>query len=451
LPKYMNQLGIKSLLLFIKSSLNRRPNLRRIVANIGWLSVDRILRMGVGLIVSVWVARYLGPEQYGAFNFAIAFVALFGAFASLGLDGIVIRNIVHEPERKYEILSSAFILKLSGGVVAFLICLVVIIFMRPAESQTQWLVGIIAAGMIFQSFDVIDLWFQSQVHSNYTVIAKNSAFFVLSLVKVVLILDNAPLIAFAWTYLAEIALGAAGLILFYGLKQSFKSWRPNINIARNLLTDCWPLILSGTAVLIYMKIDMVMLGGMVGDKAVGIYAAATRISEVWYFIPVIIYSSLYPSILKTKKISEELYYSRLQKLFDLMSGLSFVIAIPITFLSNVIINAFYKTSYAGAGTILAIHIWAVPFVFLGVAQTSWDLAENLTGLALKRALIGALTNILLNFVLIPRYSGVGAAVSTVVAYAVSGCLANVISKRTMPIFVCQLKSLFFVRYLFRTN
>jgi PST family polysaccharide transporter len=271
------------------------------------------------------------------------------------------------------------------------------------------------------------------------------------LVKVVLILDNAPLIAFAWTYLAEIALGAAGLILFYGLKQSFKSWRPNINIARNLLTDCWPLILSGTAVLIYMKIDMVMLGGMVGDKAVGIYAAATRISEVWYFIPVIIYSSLYPSILKTKKISEELYYSRLQKLFDLMSGLSFVIAIPITFLSNVIINAFYKTSYAGAGTILAIHIWAVPFVFLGVAQTSWDLAENLTGLALKRALIGALTNILLNFVLIPRYSGVGAAVSTVVAYAVSGCLANVISKRTMPIFVCQLKSLFFVRYLFRTN
>jgi PST family polysaccharide transporter len=167
-----------------------------------------------------------GPEQYGAFNFAIAFVALLGAFASLGLDGIVVRNIVREPKRKYGVLPSACILKFCGGVVAFLICLLVIIFMRPAESQMQWLVGIIAAGIIFQSFDVIDLWFQSQVQSIYTVIAKNFAFIVLSMVKVVLILDNPPLIAFAWAYLAGIVIGAIGLILLYVKQQSFKLWHP---------------------------------------------------------------------------------------------------------------------------------------------------------------------------------------------------------------------------------
>ena len=440
------------MLSFIQNSLKQRPNLRRIFVNIGWLSFDRVIRMGVGLIVSVWVARYLGPTQYGLFNYAVAFTCLFGGIASMGLDQIAVRDIVREPAQTNEIIGTAFYLKLFGGIIAVTSALIIINSIRPHDILTLTLVGIIVAGMIFQSFDVIDLWFQSQVQSKYVVYAKNGAFLITALIRVVLILTGASLIAFAFAGLVEMILGAYGLIYFYRRhSQRLIDWRISLKCVKKILHDCWPLILSGTAIMIYLKIDMVMLGGMVGNQSVGIYAAATRVSEIWYFIPVIIVSSMLPSIIETKKISEELYYLKLQKLFDLMAGLALAITIPMTFLSDFIIQILYKESYTGSGTILAIHIWAVPFVSMGVAQSSWDIAENLTGLALKRTIIGAVINVVLNFILIPHYSGVGAAISTVIAYAFSGCLSNLIDKRTIRIFVLQVKSLLLVRSLFRVQ
>ena len=452
MTKFMNLLGIKSLLFFIQNRLNQRPNLRLIFVNIGWLSIDRIIRMGVGLIVSVWVARYLGPAQYGLFNYAVAFTFLFGGIANMGLDQIVVRDIVREPSQTNEIIGTAFYLKLLGGVIVVVSALTIMSMVRPHDILTMALVGITVAGMIFQSFDVIDLWFQSQVQSKYVVYAKNSAFLFAAFLRIIMILTGAPLVAFALVGLAEVILGACGLIYFYRhLSLRLLDWRMSLKCAKKILHDCWPLILSGTAIMIYLKIDMVMLGGMVGDQAVGIYAAATRVSEVWYFIPVIVVSSMLPSIIETKKISEELYYLKLQKLFDLMAGMALVIAILMTFFADMIIRILYKANYAGAGPILAIHIWAVPFVFLGVAQSSWDIAENLTSLAMRRTLIGAVINVVLNFVLIPHYSGFGAAIATVVAYAFSGCLANLIDNRTIRIFVLQVKSLLLVKYLFRTH
>jgi PST family polysaccharide transporter len=201
------------------------------------------------------------------------------------------------------------------------------------------------------------------------------------------------------------------------------------------------------AIVTYMKIDQIMLSEMVSDQAVGVYAAAIRISELWYFIPTALVLSVFPSIIEVKKISEAAYYHRLQKLFDVMAGLALVIAVPMTLLSDVVIRLLYSAQYAGAGPILAIHIWAALFVFLGVAQSPWDISEGLTQLALLRTLLGAVINVAMNFVLLPLYAGLGAAISTVVAYAVSACLANALDARTRPILILQIKSLFLVRYL----
>ncbi|MCR4321033.1 MAG: oligosaccharide flippase family protein, partial [Candidatus Brocadiaceae bacterium] len=143
-------------------------SLQNILVNTGWLFADRILRMGVGLFVGVWVARYLGPEQFGLYSYALAFVSLFGAFATLGLDGIVVRDIVRDPACKYETLGTAFVLKLIGGSLTFLLVIIAISLLRPHDRLTHWLVGITAVGMIFQAFDTIDFWFQSQVKSKYT-------------------------------------------------------------------------------------------------------------------------------------------------------------------------------------------------------------------------------------------------------------------------------------------
>ena len=171
----------------IRYRLEHRPGVRKIVMNSAWLFADKLMRMVVGLIIGVWVARYLGPGEFGQLSYAIAFVALFSPIASLGLDGIAVRELLRHPLKKDEILGSVFVLRLLGGGMAFLGASMVIALM-PQEGQAHWLVMIIAAGLVFQAFDVADLWFQSQMQSRCTIIAKNVAFLALAGIKVWLIL-----------------------------------------------------------------------------------------------------------------------------------------------------------------------------------------------------------------------------------------------------------------------
>ncbi|MEY3402773.1 MAG: hypothetical protein RLZZ86_2389 [Cyanobacteriota bacterium] len=434
----LSKLNFKKKLSFLKSS----DRLRKIIANTGWLFADRILRMGVGLFVGVWVARYLGVQQFGVFNYATAFVALFSTLSTLGLDAIVVRSIVREPEKRAEILGTAFWLKLFGGVTALVLAVGSIIVVRHDDQLTISLVAILSSVGIFQAFDTIDLWFQSQVQSKYTVIAKNTAFVITALVKVALISFHAPLIAFAWAGLGEVSLGAIGLIISYRVRgYSPWLWPWSSPLAKTLLKESWPLILSGVTIMIYMRIDQIMLGQMIGDKAVGLYSAATRISEVWYFIPMAIASSVSPTIYAAKEISESLYYRRIEQFLRLLSWLSIVLAVPMSFLSGTIITVLFGKSYEASASILAIHIWASLFVFMGVGTSSWFIAEGLTQFALRRTIIGAITNVFLNIFLIPAYGGVGAAIATVISQAFASFLSNATHPKTRKIFNLQVKSL----------
>lgn len=437
----MNNSTGKYLPAFIRKKLEGRTNLQKILANTGWLFFDKILRMGVGLIVGVWVARYLGPEQFGALNFAIAFAALFGAIASLGLDGIVVRDIVREPERSHEIISSAFILKLAGGTTAFLFTLAAIFVMRPAASQTHWLVGIIAAGMIFQSVDAIDLWFQSQVQSKYTVLAKNGAFVLMAVVRVILILHQAPLVAFAYAALAEIILGACGLMLFYFKQHVTFVWRPTLDTARRLVKESWPLILSSLAVMIYMRIDQIMLSQMMGDREVGLYSAALRFSEIWYFIPTAIVSSVMPTLTELHSQSEKLYLQRLQQLFTNLVKIAYLIAVPMTFVSTFLVTMLYGPQYKAAGTILSIHIWSAVFVFLGVGMYPWIINEGFIKLSLIQTVCGAIINVAFNSIFIPKYGGVGAAMATLISQFVASFFSNLTLPSLRVIFRMQMRAL----------
>lgn len=317
----ISQVWMRYLPSFIRTRFQGRQNLKKIAANIGWLSIDRIVRLGVGLIVGVWVARYLGPEQYGLFSYALAFAGLFGVLSTLGLDQIVVRDIVQNPANKDEIIGTAFVLRMAGGFLATGAALIIMFVMRPDDTLTLALVGIVAASMIFQSFDVIDFWFQAKVQSKYTVYAKNGAFLVMALVRVALILTHAPLIAFALAGLIEIILGSCGLIVFYQRRVAhLRDWRVSFAQAKELLHVSWPLILAGLAITVYMKIDQVMLGNMVGEAEVGIYTAAVRISEVWYFIPMIITSSIYPSLAKLFQESGERFYDKLKQVMGYFFG-----------------------------------------------------------------------------------------------------------------------------------
>jgi PST family polysaccharide transporter len=194
------------------------------------------------------------------------------------------------------------------------------------------------------------------------------------------------------------------------------------------------------AIMIYMKIDQIMLGQMLGDDAVGIYSAAVRVSEVWYFIPMMILASVFPSVLEAKKHDQTHYIQRLQLLYNLMVWLSVAIAIPMTFLSTPIIIALFGQAYAQSGQVLAIHIWASVFVFLGVASSQWFIAENRQILSFQRTALGAVINIGLNFVLIPKFGVVGAAYATVFSQAYVCLLFDLFQKETRPMFVMKLRS-----------
>jgi len=404
----------------LRSRLEGRDILQKTISNTVWLFADKIVRMGVGLFVTIIVARYLGPKEFGIYNYALAFVALFSTIATLGLDGIVVRNVIKDPSCKEETLGSAFVMRLFGGIVTILLTSGTIFLLRPDDSLTQWMVEIIALGTIFQAFDTIDFWFQSQIQSKYTVYAKNIAFLSISLVKVVLVIIKAPLIDFAWAGLFEIVLGSIGLVITYRMKGfSLFNWSIKLSRAQSLLKDSWPLILSGIVIMVYMRIDQIMIGEMLGDDDVGIYSAAVRLSEVWYFIPTAIVTSVFPSIIEARKNDLRLYIDRLQKLYVIMTLIAFSIALPTTFLSKKIIIFLYGNNFNQAITVLAIHIWASVFVFLGVASGQFLLAENYTKIAFYRTLAGAFANILLNYIMIPIYGVNGAALTTLVSYFIA--------------------------------
>lgn len=416
----MNAAWIKYLPGLLREKLESRHELQAILANTGWLFADKVLRMGIGLFIGVWIARYLGPEQFGLWNFAMAFTALFCAFATLGLDGIVVRELVKNPERQNELMGSAFALKLIGGAVTLLFTLIAISFVRSGETLTLWLVGLSAAGFIFQSVNVIDFYFQAKVQSRYTVYAANGAFVLMTLVKIVLLLTSAPLIAFAWAGLGEIILTAIFLPVAYWFNhQNMRDWRCDGRVARELLKDSWPLLLSGLAVTLYMRVDMLMLQQMVGDSEVGIYAAAIRLSEVWYFLPSVIVASVSPSIIKYHGLNTGLYIRRLRRLYFFMAWLAIAVSLPLSLLSGWVVSILYGDEFKEAAPVLAIHLWASLAIFLGVASSQYLLVEQLLKISFYRTLIGLACNILLNLMLIPKMGAVGAAIATVISYFVA--------------------------------
>lgn len=399
--------------------------------------------MGVGLLVGVWIARYLGPEQFGLMNYAMAIVALFGAVASLGLNGIVVRDLVREPDSANTTLGTAFLLQLIGGFLAFGLAIATIGLARPDDSLAKAIVAVLGFAMVFKSTEVVKYWFESQVKSKYVVWMENGVFLVLAVSKISLILMEAPLMAFVWAAFAEGALGAVGLLTVYAWRGgALGVWRIRYGRAKGLLQDGWPLILSGLAVMVYMRIDQVMLGQMLGDEAVGVYSAAVRISEVWYFIPVAIVASVFPSIIEAKKRSEPLYYKRLQKLYDLMVLLSLSVAIPMVFLSSWLVELLYGEQYREAGTVLAVNIWTGLFVSLGLAAGKWVILEGYFRNALFRVLLGACINILANSILIPIYSVSGAAWATLISYAFANWISLALSRTTWACFSMQSKALF---------
>jgi PST family polysaccharide transporter len=413
------------------SRINNRSAFK-IVVNTGWLFVDKFSSLVAGFLVGAWVARYLGPAQYGLYNYALAFEALFVPIAGLGLANIIVREIVRAPEDKNTILGTAFVLQFIASLLTFALITGIAYLLRPDDALMRWLIAIVAGQLVFRAVsNTLDCWFQSQIQSKYAVWSRSIALVLIALIKLTLILIKAPLIAFAWATLAQVVFFTVGVAVFYHVHgQAVSAWRGSMRHARQLLGDSWPLILSGLAIVVYMKIGQLMLGDMMGDEALGVYSAAARLSELWYFIPMAVATSVFPAIVRSReKQTEQVYRKRLQAFYDVMAGIAYVIVIPCALFASPLVTLVFGPDYVEAGPILTVHIWSFIFVSLGVARSQWLIAENMTRFSMFATILGAVVSVGLNYLLIPRYAGLGAAWATLISYAVSGYLSSMLSVR----------------------
>lgn len=429
--------------LFLQKKIKGRYNLQKIIANMGWLFLDKILRMGVGFIVGVWVARYLGPEQFGTINYGTAFVGIFGSIATLGLDNIVIREIVRQPDEKYSLVGTAFVLKLFASVVSFLLSVLAIHFFK-SDKLVKITVVIIAAGMIFQSFDVIRFWFESQVKSKYVVIAQNVAFLIAAAIKIILLVSRASLMAFVWTMLIEVLLGAIGVIFYYKFTgERFLKWKFRVTTAKLLLRDSWPLMISGLAIFIYMRSSQVMLGSLLNEREVGIYSAVLKISELWYFIPTVVLISVYPKLISLYNENEDLYTKKLIGIMRVFFWFSLAVSIFILIFSKTIVSVLYGKEYLAAAPVLSIHIFSGIIVSMGIIFSQRFILKNQQKIFLYGTIFGGAVSIVLNFLLIPRYASSGAAVAVIIAQISPIIFESIFFDRTIG--AIFLKSVFNLR------
>lgn len=398
--------------------------------NISWLVLERGFALLVGLVVGIYVARYLEPERFGLLNYAISFVSIFSAFSTLGMDQIIVRELVRQSDRQSDLLGTGFILKLAGSVILILLMAVILLFMDH-DAFTNTLIMIIAIAEIFKGFEVINFFFQAKVLSKYVVQVQLIINLFLSLGKLGLVFARAPLVWFAVIIVVSSVCNALGYLYAYQKREGSPwNWEFRKPLAFMLLRESWPLALYGIALHIQARIDQVMLGKMMNNAEVGQYSVALRFIEIFGFIPIILMNTFTPAVTKAKSLSEDFYHARLVGLYRLMFLAFLVTAIPIYFFAEDLITLLYGLQYQSAGYLLSLFALRLFFSNMGVGKSVFIVNESLFKYSLVTVIIGAITNITLNYLLIPRYAAVGSVLASMISFTVSIFIVDLFFQKT---------------------
>ncbi len=398
--------------------------------NTGWMFASRILCMGMAFVTTAYVARKLGPESYGQLSYATSFVSIFSVLASLGIDNILYRDLIKFPEKKKEFLGSALLIKLVAGFTTALIVFISALLFAQ-DDVSKILILILSGTFVFGAFQIISYEFQAQVKSKYPSIITFLVTLILNSLKVFIISNGKGVIYLAFVLLLESILYAIFYWYFYERKIGGKisEWRFDKNIAITLLKDSWPLIFTSAFVLVYARIDQVLIKNILGAKEVGIYGAATTVAEVWYFIPGIIIASFFPAIINAQKTSEDIYYIRLRRLSIFLVSIAAIISSMVTIFAPFIMKIIYGADFIGGSKILQIYVWATIGIFLGYLANNYLITQNNKKGLVYMTFIPMIINITLNIMWIPKYGITGSAYATLISYSF-GPLTLLLVKKT---------------------
>ncbi len=402
--------------------------------NMSWMFASRILCMIISFITTVIVARRLGPINFGQLNYAISFVGIFGILSSLGIDNILYRDLIKNPDKKREFLGSAFFIKLIAGSFTAVLVIVSSIFWAQ-DDVSKVLIIVLSGTFIFNTFRIIGYEFYARAKSKYPSIITLVVTFILSTLKIIVMLAGKGVIYLAFILLLESILDAIFYWYIYTkkYKETVFQWRFDKKIALTLLSDSWPIIFTSAFILIYSRIDQILIKYWMGPENVGIYSSAVAIAEVWYFLPNVIIPSLFPAVINAKKTSEEIYRVRIRKISFLLFVLSIVVAVITTLFAPLMIKIIYGNAFISASIILKIYVWSNVGTFLGVLATHYLIAENKKGVLAFMTFVPMIINVILNIVLIPKYGIVGSAYATLISYLI-GPVSILLFKEPRKIF-----------------
>lgn len=396
-------------------------NIRRIVYNSGWLICEQMLRMLFGFFIGAWVARYLGPDEFGVLTFLQAFISLFTIIGTLGLNRIVVRELVvvqDNAQQSLSLLTTAFFLRITAAVVLFALCL--ILGFSFGQSRPLY-ISIIACSIFFNACETtFELAFQARTFMRPVVIARAVVFFVSAAIKIGLLLANAGLTAFVLMCLIDVAFSACAVVLAYVMnfrapRLKYFDWE----MARNMLRESWSEIIAGFSNMLFMRVAQIMLANMSSVESVGIYAAAVKLAEIWYFLPVVLVSSAFPTIVKSRSIDEKAYWRNLGRLLNFLAAGTYVVLLLVLLWASDIIHMVYGASYAASVQVLYIHVWCGLLVCFAQVSGAWLISEKLTSINLMRNILGAAVNLVVNFLVIPGYGAMGASCSALISFFIA--------------------------------
>ena len=419
-------------------------NFKKIFGNSLWQITEKILTMLISVIVTSLVARYLGTERYGFVNYIISVVLLFTTFSTLGMEKITINDIVDNKFSKENILGTSFVIRIIGGFVLIIASQITIYILTNGDKLSQILGIIMGACMLFKAFEVIEYYLQAQMNFKTVSIIRFIATIITSMSKLVVVFCDLGIVGFISTYLID-AIVVGILLYIYYKKKNQSKLSFDVKYARTLLSKCWYIAISGLMITIYMRIDQVMLGSMLSSKTEnGIYSAAIRIAEMWYFVPMAIIASFQPIIMKKRNeglVKEYKEYT--QKLYDIVSIIGIMCGLIISLFGWIVVNILYGKEYSGASSILSISVWAGLFATLGSARSVWLVAENKQKYTLIYTTVGCIINIILNAILIPIIGAKGAAIATLVAQLAANVFALMPFRETRESSIMIIKSLLY--------
>lgn len=401
----------------------------KFVANTGWIIGQQIVHMVLSLIVGMLSARYLGPANYGVINYVSSFVTLFSSIATLGMDSVVVKELIDRPDEEGTVLGSGIFLRAISGFLSSIAVVLIVFILNPGETETVIVAVLYSICLIFRSFELLDCWFQRHLASKYTSIAKTLAYIAVSGYQIVLLMSARSVEWFAFATSLNYIVLAIILILFYR-KQGKDKLKVDLKSGLGTLKNSYHFIISGLMVSLYGQMDKMMLKSMVDSTAVGLYSTANYICTMWIFIPTAIINSARPIVMSEKKNSEESYLYRLEQLYSGIIWISIFVSIVVSVFGSFIIQILYGDQYTGAIDALKILIWCETFSMIGTARGVWIVSEGKNKYVKYYLVYGVIVNAILNYLLIPLIGIVGAAIATLVTQIVTSIIAPLFYKET---------------------